>query len=167
VDACAFLPERYGLKPSSHVEQIQNGFKEGSHHIDRVRGANGDFVIVISLTLFENICRIYCEKSAYPELVVSMGSSVPKINQWRTLAKTYGNRRKEFYDSQPNTRKAPPRRNEFDRPRKTPKSLQTSDWSPNSYQGRPTQQRARAEAEKTAWKEMGTYEEMKRNIKPE
>jgi hypothetical protein len=167
VDACAFLPDRYGLRPNSHVEQIQDRFKEGSRHIDRVRGANGDFVVVISLTLFENICRIYNERTAFPELVA--GGGVNKLSQWRANAVKYGNRRKEFRGTLETRvgRRAPPRRNEFDAPRKTPASLQRQDWNPNSYESQRDQQRARANAEKTARNEMGTYTEMLDNIKPE
>jgi hypothetical protein len=164
VDACAFMSENMGVKRTSHVEQIQKFFRDSASQIHRVRSRNGDHVIIISLDLFVYICAIWGSGSAYLDMV-EMKDGVKTPDRWRAEARRFGNRRKEFRDMQPASRKLSPRLNEIGAPRRTARELQTQDWAPTG--SKPQQERTRAEAEAAARREMGSYSEMLKNIKPE
>jgi hypothetical protein len=165
--AFSFMSEGYNLTPSSHLGQIQRFFRESRDHIRRERAVNREDVVVVSLRLFEHICAVWGAHSAQVAIIKHTDKGRSLTDQWRDEATRYGNRQKEFRDMQPPGRRAPIRRDEIESPRATRAPLQTSDWNPRPYESLKAQERNRAEAEQTAQKEMGSYSEMLKNIKPE
>jgi hypothetical protein len=147
-DVCQYILPKTGLTPNLALKSIQARFPEKwASAIRRVRARNKHDVVVISPSFFTALMNVWCFE-AYAALILTEHGGLTLPELWESHARAHRTDRKGTA-------------------KETRAGLKQHDWKPGEKDSAAALDRKRSEAERIAVREMGSYSEMLKNIKPE
>lgn len=147
-DVCQYIKPESGLTGRATLNSLKAKFPVNwDGQIRRVVARNRHHVLVISPALFTVLMRVWCF-DAYKSLTLSEHNGLTLPEVWAGYALAHHVERRATL-------------------RDTKASLRMHDFNPNGSDSGKEKKRKLLRAEAIARQEMGTYEDVKRNIKPE